>query len=75
MLLLSILNMPRMDGITLIQKLRLKRDTQKLPIMVISGMSNAELDGSLHDLGVSGIIRKPIFPSKIVEIREAEHDR
>lgn len=65
-LLVTDLNMPRMDGITLLRKLRQGDRTRHLPVVVISSMGNDHLDQELHSLGVVSIIRKPLTPAKVL---------
>ena len=64
-LVVTDLNMPRMDGLTLLKKLRSGAQTRKLPVLVISSMGNDHLDKELKALDVTAIIRKPLTPSKI----------
>lgn len=64
-LVVTDLNMPRMDGITLVRKLRKGERTRNLPVVVISSMGNDHLDQELRDLEVTAIIRKPLTPAKV----------
>ena len=64
-LVVTDLNMPRMDGVTLVRKLRKGEKTKATPVMVISSMGNDHLDQELKDLAVTAIIRKPLTPSKV----------
>lgn len=64
-LVVTDLNMPRMDGVTLVRKLRKGERTRSLPIVVISSMGNDHLDQELHSLNVTAIIRKPLTPAKV----------
>jgi len=66
-LVVTDLNMPRMDGITLLRKLRQGGRTHNLPVVVISSMGNDHLDQELHRLGVTSIIRKPLTPAKVLQ--------
>jgi len=66
-LVVTDLNMPRMDGVTLLRKLRKGERTKHLPVVVISSMGNDHLDQELRDLDVTAIIRKPLTPSKVRE--------
>lgn len=66
-LVITDLNMPRMDGVTLVRKLRKGERTKALPVVVISSMGSDHLDQELRDLGVSAIIRKPLTPAKVRE--------
>ena len=57
-LVLSDLKMPKMDGTTLIRKLKLSEFGRRLPIIVISSMGNDMTEHQLEKEGVSGIIKK-----------------
>jgi len=70
-LVITDLNMPRMDGVTLVRKLRKGERTKALPVVVISSMGSEHLDQELRDLGVSAIIRKPLTPAKVREALNA----
>lgn len=64
-LIVTDLNMPRMDGVTLLRKLRKGDRTRTLPVVVISSMGNEQLDTELRDLQVRAVIRKPLTPAKV----------
>ncbi len=66
-LLVTDLNMPRMDGLTLVRKLRKGEVTKNLKVVVISSMGNQQIDTELQNLGVFSIIRKPVTPAKIAQ--------
>ena len=67
-LVVTDLNMPRMDGVTLLRKLRKGEKTKNLPVIVISSMGNDHLDQELRDLAVTAIIRKPLTPAKVRDV-------
>lgn len=67
-LVVTDLNMPKMDGTTFIKKLRLMEKTQNLPVLVISSMGNERLETELANKGVMGILRKPMTPEKVTEL-------
>lgn len=67
-LILTDINMPRMDGKNFIKKLRIDDRTKDIPIIVISSMGNDELDRKLSKEQVMGIIRKPMSPAKVVDV-------
>jgi CheY-like chemotaxis protein len=71
-LVVTDLNMPRMDGLTLVRKLRKGDTTKDLRVVVISSMGNQQIDTELQNLGVHAIIRKPVTPAKIVQAIGAE---
>lgn len=67
-LVVTDLNMPRMDGLTLLRKLRKGDKTRSLPVIVISSMGNEDLDQELRELAVTAIVRKPLTPSKVMAV-------
>ncbi len=69
-LVLSDLNMPRMDGTTFIRKLKSKKKTRSIPIFVISSMGNDLTEQQLLEQGVDAVIRKPINPEKVLNALE-----
>ena len=62
------LNMPKMDGGTFIKKLRLIDKTKNLPVLVISSMGSEQMEKELEKGRVLGIIRKPMTPEKVIEV-------
>ena len=67
-LIVTDLNMPRMDGNNLIKKLNVNNKTKKIPILIISSMGDEVFPQELKSMGVKGVIQKPISPAKIIEI-------
>ena len=66
-LILSDLKMPKMDGTTLIKKLKTREATRCIPIVVISSMGDDILESQLYKTGVIAVIRKPLSPGKVME--------
>lgn len=62
-LLITDLLMPEMTGEGLIQMVRSSVELKKLPILVITGNTEADELKYLVELGASGFARKPISPS------------
>ncbi len=56
------INMPNMDGITLIKELRKQRNSQFTPILVISTEGNSDIKTQGKEAGASGWIIKPFQP-------------
>ncbi len=67
-LVVTDLNMPKMDGHTFIKKIKLLEETKTLPVVVISSMGNEQMERDLQSVGVMGIIHKPISPEKVIEV-------
>lgn len=67
-LIVTDLNMPKMDGQNLIKKLKIKVNSSSIPVVVISSVANEAISNDLIKLGIKGIINKPISPEKINNI-------
>lgn len=67
-LVVTDLNMPKMDGENFIKKLKTAQNTGKLPVFVITSTADDTTEKELKDMGVLGIIKKPISPAKILEV-------
>ena len=57
--------MPTMDGVKFLRVLN-DSDLHRPPIMIISASADNALDDAHRALGVVGISRKPLEPSKLV---------
>jgi CheY-like chemotaxis protein len=66
-LILSDLKMPKMDGTTLIKKLKTMDATRRIPVVVISSIGDDILESQLYQTGVKAVIRKPLSPEKVME--------
>lgn len=58
-LVLSDYNMPGMDGLSLLEALRLNRTTQKIGFILMTGRADREIIGRGHHLGMNNFIAKP----------------
>ncbi|MBN2027257.1 MAG: response regulator [Actinobacteria bacterium] len=56
------LNMPVMDGTTLVEKMRADKVLRTLPVVVVSAERSKERSGLLEEMGVDAYIRKPFTP-------------
>ena len=66
-LIVTDLNMPRMDGSTFVRRLKMKEGISHIPVLVISSIGNDAVREELAGTGVLSVIRKPLSPMKIVE--------
>ena len=64
-LIVTDLNMPKMDGTTFVWKVRMARELADTPIIVLSSLKNERTASALAALGVKDLIQKPISPAKI----------
>jgi two-component system chemotaxis response regulator CheY len=65
-LMLTDLNMPEMDGFSLIAELRKKPAFEKLPVIVLTTAGALEDQEKAQSLNVAGYVTKPIRPDEIV---------
>ncbi|NPV00723.1 MAG: response regulator [Brevinematales bacterium] len=61
------LNMPEMNGLEFITKVKENLDYADLPIVVLTGESNAQLLNIAKEHGAAGWIIKPFNPEKFVD--------
>ena len=67
-LVVTDLKMPKMDGSTLIHKLKNDPKMAGIPILVVSSMGNDALEAELSSAGASWIIHKPLSPEALAEV-------
>ena len=60
------INMPRLDGFGFIDAVRLREDTRTTPILVLTTESSAELKSRAREAGATGWIVKPFAQDKLV---------
>ena len=61
------INMPRLDGFGFIDAIRLRDDTRTTPILVLTTESSAELKSRARTAGATGWIVKPFAQDKLVK--------
>ena len=67
-LVLTDQNMPRMDGITLIQSLRKLSEYSVTPILVLTTESSDEMKAKGRAAGATGWLIKPFDPKRLIEV-------
>ena len=66
-LILTDINMPKMDGQTFIKLVKNNAETKSIPVIVISSIADGAFVEDLKRLGVTAVIKKPVSPAKILE--------
>ncbi len=66
-LVITDVNMPRMDGITLVRELRQLGTYKFTPILVLTTESTPEMKAKGKEAGATGWIVKPFSPEKLLE--------
>jgi two-component system, chemotaxis family, chemotaxis protein CheY len=67
-LVLTDLNMPRLDGIGLIKKLRAMESYKRTPIIMLTTESNATFKDQAKSAGATGWILKPFVADKLLDV-------
>ena len=67
-LVVTDINMPRMDGITLIKKLREMENYKHTPILTLTTEGGEELKQDGKDAGATGWIVKPFDPDQLIRV-------
>jgi len=67
-LVITDVNMPRMDGITLVSRLRAMDQFKFTPILVLTTESGPEMKQKGKAAGATGWIVKPFSPEKLLEV-------
>lgn len=62
------LNMPNMDGLTLIKELRAHPNYQATPILMLTTESDDSKKGAGREAGATGWIVKPFNPEKLLSV-------
>jgi two-component system chemotaxis response regulator CheY len=66
--LITDLNMPRMDGVTLIRALRADPKWRSVPILMLTTESDAGKKAEGKTAGATGWLVKPFDPQKLVDV-------
>ena len=66
-LILTDINMPKMDGQTFVKLVKNDALTRSVPLVVISSIADGAFIDELLKLGVKAVIKKPVSPAKILE--------
>lgn len=65
------INMPRMDGLEFLRRLRDGLETGRTPALVVSTEGSAECRGMARDAGADAFLAKPIEPGELMRtVRE-----
>lgn len=66
-LIISDVNMPKMDGITLVNEVKKLTDYKFVPIIMMTTVTDAEVKDSGRKAGVKAWIVKPFQPDKMLD--------
>ncbi len=66
-LVISDIEMPRMDGFTLLREIRTSKNWQNLPVAMLTSRENNQHRQKAKDLGANAYFTKPFAPEKLLE--------
>jgi two-component system chemotaxis response regulator CheY len=67
-MIIADINMPKMDGIELIRKVRMNAKYKFIPILILTTESQSDLKQQGKSAGATGWIVKPFTPSQLVSV-------
>ena len=67
-LIVTDLNMPKMDGNSLVKKLNAREESRQIPVLVITSLGNEVTQNDLMKQGVIAVIKKPLCPESLSHI-------
>lgn len=67
-MIITDLNMPVMDGLTMIRQLRAKPAHQGVPIIFLTTESDADIKAQAKAAGATGWLTKPFDPDQLIRI-------
>ena len=67
-LLVVDINMPMMDGIQLLSRMKQNDRLKHMPIVIASTEGSAQRIQQLNELGIAGYVRKPFQPEQLREV-------
>jgi len=67
-LILSDIQMPKMDGFELLKEIRLKGYTKHTPIIMLSGQTESKERIKCYQLGAQDYLTKPFNPQELEEV-------
>jgi len=66
--LLVDINMPTMNGIQLLERMKQNEQLKDIPIVIASTEGSQKRIEQLHELGVAGYVRKPFQPEQLRDV-------
>ncbi len=67
------LNMPRVNGYQVLEKLRVNPDWKKLPVIVFSSSTSENDVNTCYDLGANAYVTKPMDINKLSQVVQSIH--
>jgi two-component system, chemotaxis family, chemotaxis protein CheY len=67
-LVITDINMPEMDGITLLREIRKHPELSRTPVLILTTSSDDEVKASARAAGATGWIGKPFDPDRLCQV-------
>lgn len=67
-LVITDINMPNMDGVTLVKELRAKPSYKSVPILILTTEGGDDKKAAGREAGATGWIVKPFAPDKLIQV-------
>lgn len=67
------LDLPLLNGIDFLKRIRSERNTKKQPVVVLTALANTEYKEQAEKLGVSAYLTKPFQPKELIKAIKAAH--
>ena len=74
-LLVTDLNMPQMDGVSLMKRIKSSPKLNALPILVVSSLTNPAKIAELEQLGAFAVLSKPLTPADMATVLKRLSDK
>jgi two-component system chemotaxis response regulator CheY len=74
-LLVSDLNMPVMDGVTLLKWVKTSPRLVQLPVLIITSAGNPAKEQELMEQGALAVLNKPVSPASLLKALDSMIDR
>mgnify|MGYP000930091059 CR=1 FL=1 len=65
-LIVTDLNMPKMDGATFVRLVKKDPATSAITVLIVSSIADGEAEKELSGQGALAVIKKPVSPAKLV---------
>ncbi len=69
-LVITDINMPKMDGSTLVRLIKGNSSMSRIKLVVVSSIARDDAEQELFALGVHAVVKKPVSPEKILKALE-----
>lgn len=69
-LIISDINMPRLDGIKLLREIRKSPSAREIPVIFISSMQKEKIKRNIEPTSATGFLQKPVTIKKLITLIE-----